>query len=74
MGNDAQYTQHNLELEHRLRVSADTRLMWGAEWQRTQDESAFFYHASGRHARNEHRLFSNLEWRAAPAWLWTSVA
>ena len=44
--------------------------MWGAEWQRTQDESAFFYHASGRHARNEHRLFSNLEWRAAPAWLW----
>ncbi|MCP5225765.1 MAG: TonB-dependent receptor [Thauera sp.] len=70
VGNDAQYTQHNLELEHRLRVSADTRLMWGAEWQRTQDESAFFYHASGRHARNEHRLFSNLEWRAAPAWLW----
>lgn len=70
VGNSADNTQYNLEIEHRRRMDADTRLLWGAEWQRSVQESPFYYHLSGGHARNEHRLFANLEWRAAPRLLW----
>lgn len=70
VGNSAEYTQYNLEIEHRRRLDADTRLLWGAELQRSVQESPFYYHLSGGHARNEHRLFANLEWRAAPRLLW----
>ncbi|MCK6408339.1 TonB-dependent receptor [Thauera sp.] len=72
VGNDAASTQHNLEFEHRLRIDAESRLMWGAEWQRIEQESAFYYHTSGAHGRNEYRLFANLEWSAAPDLLWNA--
>lgn len=70
VGNSADNTQYNFEVEHRRRMDADTRLLLGAEWQRSVQESPFYYHLSGGHARNEHRLFANLEWRAAPTLLW----
>lgn len=70
VGNSAKNTQYNLEIEHRRRMDADTRVLWGVEWQRSEQESAPYYHLSGGHARNEHRLFANLEWRVAPRLLW----
>lgn len=72
VGNDVASNQHNLEVEHRLRLDAESRLMWGAEWQRIEQESPFYYHTSGEHARNEHRLFANLEWRMAQDLLWNA--
>ena len=73
VGNSADNTQYNFEVEHRRRMDADTRLLLGAEWQRSVQESPFYYHLSGGHARNEHRLFANLEWRAAPTLLYSSL-
>ncbi len=70
VGNSVVFTQHSLEIERHQRLDDATRLMWGAEWQRAEHESPFWYHDSNAHARNEHRLFTNLEWRATSTLLW----
>lgn len=70
VGNSATFTQRNLEIGRRQRLDDRTRMIWGAEWEHSETASPFWFHASGGHARSAHRLFANLEWRAAPDFLW----
>lgn len=70
VGNSATFVQHNLELERRERLDESTRLMWGAEWKRIEHDSPFWYHERRSHARDEHRLFANLELRTGTDLLW----
>lgn len=72
VGNSATFVQHNLEIERRERVDEATRLMWGAEWKRIEHDSPFWYHERRNHARDEHRLFANLELRTGTAFLWNA--
>ncbi|WP_037985050.1 TonB-dependent receptor plug domain-containing protein [Thauera sp. 28] len=70
VGNTAVTDQHSLEVEHRWRLDPATRVLWGAEWRHVEQASPFYFHAAKAHQRSEQRLFANLEWRSAPAWLW----
>lgn len=70
VGNSVTLVQHDLEIERRERLDEATRLVWGAEWTRIEHESPFWYGESRANARDEHRLFANLEWRANAALLW----
>lgn len=72
VGNSASLVQYNLEIERRERVDETKRLMWGAEWKRIEHESPFWYHERPKHARDEHRLFANLELRTGTAFLWNA--
>ena len=72
VGNSTTFVQHNLEIERRERVDEATRLMWGAEWKRIEHESPFWYHERRNLARDEHRLFANLELRTGTALLWNA--
>jgi iron complex outermembrane receptor protein len=46
--------------------------MWGAEWKRIEHDSPFWYHERRSHARDEHRLFANLELRTGTDLLWNA--
>lgn len=60
----------NIEFQQRLKPADDLRLLWGAEWRHDWlDSEALFFDGDPR-SQQEWRLFSNLEWRIAPQWLW----
>lgn len=68
--NDRDSLRDNIEFQQRLKPGDDLRLLWGTEWRRDWlDAPSLFFDGKAR-SQEEWRLFSNLEWRAAPQWLW----
>ncbi len=70
VGNDLTIEYHTLELQQQTRLNSDSRLAWGTELRHTRNESAYYFNAEREVSRLERRVFANLEWRSAPAWLW----
>ena len=70
VGNDLAIDYHTLELQQQTRLNRDSRLAWGTELRHTRNESAYYFSAEREVSRLERRVFANLEWRSAPAWLW----
>lgn len=70
VSNTMDLVRNNIELQRRVLAAPDLRLLWGAEWRGVSTESAFYLHDLGSLEREEWRVFGNLEWRAAPRWLW----
>lgn len=70
VNNDRDSVRDNIEFQQRLTPLNDVRLLWGTEWRRDWlDSPSLFYDGRAR-SQQEWRLFSNVEWRAAPQWLW----
>lgn len=67
--NNRDSRRDNLELQHRFRAGDGIRVLWGAEWRRDWLDAPFLFHGKGAQRQHEWRLFTNLEWRLAPAWL-----
>lgn len=69
--NDSYATErHNLEFQHRLAPAPGLRLAWGGEWRRDALHAPFLFYGEPDQTEDSRRLYANLEWRAAPAWLW----
>lgn len=61
--------RNNLEATHTFRPWRDTRLVWGGEMRSDAVTAPMFYGRTDAVALTVGRLFGNLEWRLAPAWL-----
>lgn len=55
-----------LEFQHTLVPTVDTRLVWGAGTRHDRVHGRQLYGTSDRLGQEVHRLFGNLEWRPAP--------
>jgi iron complex outermembrane receptor protein len=56
-----------LSLQHTLRASPATRVVWGGEFRHETVTSAALYATDADFVTDFSRLFGNLEWRAAPS-------
>ena len=69
VNNNRNSRRDNLELQHRFRASDSMQVLWGAEWRRDWLDAPFLFYGKSAQSQHEWRLFTNLEWRLAPAWL-----
>lgn len=61
--------RNNLEATHTFRPWQDTRLAWGGELRSDAIKGALYYGRPEEVSQTIGRLFGNLEWRPAPAWI-----
>ncbi len=59
----------DLELEHTLLPSRDTRLVWGLGHRQDRLHSKGYFYSDGKIDYDSSRLFANLEWRPAAKWI-----
>lgn len=59
----------DLEIQHTLAPSRDTRLVWGAASRFDSVHGPIWFYGNQTHHRQVLRGFANLEWRPAAAWL-----
>ncbi len=58
----------NFELQHRVALNPQARLVWGLESRRDRTEAPFLFAGRNPPAMNLYRAFSNLDWRLTPDW------
>lgn len=66
--------RHNLEFQHQFAPRQGLRLAWGAEWRHDTLTAPFLFFGEPKQFEESRRVFANLEWRAAPTWLWNAGA
>jgi iron complex outermembrane receptor protein len=59
----------DVELQHQLGLAPDLRLVWGLGVHKEEARSPALYYRDDAVGFSETRLFGNLEWRLAPAWV-----
>ena len=59
----------DLELQHTVSPARDIRLVWGLGVRRDSVRGPLWFYGNQTHDRQGSRLFGNLEWRPASAWL-----
>ncbi|WP_286164314.1 TonB-dependent receptor [Azoarcus sp. DN11] len=62
--------RENLEFQHNRTIAQGLRMSWGAEWRRDQVDAPFLFFGHADPSEQSHRLYANVEWRAAPEWQW----
>lgn len=62
--------RENLEFQHNFTATQGLRMSWGAEWRRDRVNAPFLFFGRSDPGEQSHRLYANVEWRAAPAWQW----
>ncbi len=67
--NNRSSRRDNIELQHRLRTHDNLQALWGVEWRRDWLDAPFLFYGKPAQSQREWRIFTNLEWRLAPAWL-----
>lgn len=67
---DRSSLRDNIALQHHFGAAPGLRVLWGLEWRRDRLDAPILFFSRKTRQQREGRLFANLEWRAAPAWLW----
>lgn len=66
---DYDHRRTDVELQHTLRLGAGLRGVWGAQAREDGARSLTYFHTGDWITSRLLRLFGNIEWRPAPAWL-----
>jgi len=66
---DGKSISDEIELEHTFSPWRDARLVWGGGAKRIEIKSPYQFSTNSWKSRSTSRVFSNLEWRPAEAWV-----
>lgn len=66
---DLETERFNLEFQHAYRAAPTARIVWGGETRLDRLTAPGYFSTPDTMDSRLHRLFGNIEWRAAPTWI-----